>query len=318
MDLSRRRKAIVDFILMTADNEGEGIVMKRTDIRVAWLSAAVCVAALWVCVFASDVALAGGPKSKDKTGKPGEKNEDGSAPAISFEEPAEGGDTAVSVNPFGGGTVRARKDAVPGYVELSTGLKVPGKIFTTRGKRIKIFDLKAKKYRQVPLPAVKSIVSEVEWERMERKWYFANPGDPTKTYTGKKYPARKHVYAITLLNNKVIRGHISFGALIYVQVSEKEKAKRFILHDRDKGKVGQTLKDLVYVKEVRLGKKAYEVAVEEAKKKAAEAKKKAEQKAKGVKKGEKKGPTKKGGRNDKESEKNTASGDERVLPKGEP
>ncbi|MDP6380264.1 MAG: hypothetical protein QF662_02865, partial [Phycisphaerae bacterium] len=114
--------------------------------------------------------------------------------------------------------------------------------------------------------------------------------DPTKTYTGRSYPARKYAYTVTLLNNMRISGHITSGVPIYVQWEKDKKPRRFILHNRDKGKVGMKLKDLPYVKEIRLGRKAYELAVAEARKlaKEAEAKKKAAAKgSKGKKRGAK-------------------------------
>jgi hypothetical protein len=172
---------------------------------------------------------------------------------------AERGQGAAS--PFAGaGEAAARKDAVPGYVELSSGLKVPGKIYTTRARRLKIYNLKRETYEYVPVPALKSIEVAVEWERMDKEWRFKEAGNPEKVYTGREYPVRSLAWTLTLRNGHVIRGHV-LGQPLYVQ--RKGKAEQFILHQREKGTVGQRLADLIYIRRVEFGPEAYNRAVEE-------------------------------------------------------
>jgi hypothetical protein len=74
------------------------------------------------------------------------------------------------------------------------------------------------------------------------------------------------VWTLTLRNGHQITGHI-LGQPLYVE--EGGKPERFILHQRDKGEMGQRLADLVYVRRVEFGPEAYERAVEELKAKAA-------------------------------------------------
>jgi hypothetical protein len=181
----------------------------------------------------------------------------------------------AATNPFGDpGTGVQRKDAVPGYVELSNGLKIPGYIYTTRAKRLKIFNLKRELYEYVPVPALKSIQSTVEWERMDKEWRFKEAGNPEKVYSGREYPVRKVMYTLTLRNDHEIAGHI-LGQPVYVE--HGGKIDPFILHDRDKGAMGATLDTLKYIKSVVFGPEAYNLAVEELKAKAEAAAKKAEQ-----------------------------------------
>jgi len=142
-----------------------------------------------------------------------------------------------------------RKDAVPGYVELSSSVKVSGRIFTTRAKRVKIFNLEKDVYEYVPVPAVRKMEALVEWERMEKEWRFKEAGSPEKVYSGREYPARKLAYRLTLLGGHTITGHI-LGQPLYL--AREGKTDRFVLHDRQKGALDTTLEDLVYLKRVVL------------------------------------------------------------------
>jgi len=194
-------------------------------------------------------------------------------------EPAPGAETAAEpditfvdeqdeeasgpASPFGAGEEPgSRKDAVPGYIELSDGTKRPGRICTTRAKRLKIYNLKRKIYEFVPVPACKRIEAVVEWERVDREWRFKEAGSTEKVYSGRAYPVRMLAWRLILRNDHEIVGHI-LGQPLYAK--HGGKAERFILHKRDKGPMGGKLEDLVYVRRVVLGPEAYEEALAEAK-----------------------------------------------------
>jgi hypothetical protein len=226
------------------------------------------------------MALAGGAWSGEAA-KPAGQDPAQAKPAVvgpsditlvddSADPPAKAGKPAA--NPFGAQGGVARKDAVPGYVELSTDLKVPGWIYTTRAARIKIYNLRREVYEYVPVPALKRIETTVEWERMDKEWRFKEAGNPEKIYSGREYPVRKVAYTLTLRNDHKIEGHI-LGAPLYVD--HNGKVERFILHDRDKGPMGSPLADLKYIKGVEFGPEAYNLAVEELKSKAEAAARKA-------------------------------------------
>ncbi|MFO8012600.1 MAG: hypothetical protein R6X20_04750 [Phycisphaerae bacterium] len=181
---------------------------------------------------------------------------------IRFVEPeaAAGGGEATS--PFGGGRQAGprRRDAVPGYVELSSGLKVPGHIYTTRAKRLKTYNLDRQVYEYVPVPALSAIEAVVEWARVDKQWRFKDAGSPEKVYTGKSYPVRMLKWRLTLRNGHEVVGHI-LGQPLYVE--HNGERERLILHKRQKGPLGDTLEDLVYVKRVVFGPEAYNRAVGE-------------------------------------------------------
>lgn len=175
-------------------------------------------------------------------------------------------ETAPAASPFGErADAGARKDAVRGYIELSTGAKLPGRIYTTRAKRLKIYNIEHKVYEYVPVPACKRMEVIVEWERDDKEWRFKEAGNPEKVYTGRSYPVRSLAWRLTLRNDHEVVGHI-LGQPLYVR--EDGKAERYILHQRDKGPMGGSLADVAYIRRVVLGQEAYDEAVAELKAKA--------------------------------------------------
>lgn len=165
-----------------------------------------------------------------------------------------------AINPFGPRPT-VREDAVPGYVELSDGTVHVGQIYMTRDKRLKIYDESIKRQREIPLSAVKQIECKVLKEWMEKEYRFRETTRDEKYYTGREYPAREYEHVITLKDGRKISGGLS--EILYVApLGDQEGAKtgaepvRVILHKRHKGELGQTLKQLVYVKVVKLGEDA--------------------------------------------------------------
>lgn len=181
-----------------------------------------------------------------------------------------------ALNPFGQAPSE-REDAVPGYIELSDGSIHAGMIYLTRDKRLQIYDNDLQRQREIPLHVVKKIECTVEREWLEREWRFKESANDEKVYTGRSYPAREYLHTITLNDGRTITGPLS--AIVYVQppqygpVRPEEyqppvQPEQFLLNKRNKGEMGQTLKSLVYVKQIKLGKDA----VEEAKKRTATSK----------------------------------------------
>jgi len=169
-----------------------------------------------------------------------------------------------AINPFRQAPSE-REDAVPGYIELSDGAIRPGLIYLTRDMRLKVYDERLQRQREVPLQAVKQIECNVKREWMEKEWRFKETTSDEKVYTGRSYPAREYVHTITLNDDRTITGPLS--AIVYVQPEdyappppgehrEPPKAAQYLLNKRDKGEVGQDLKSLVYVKRIKLGKEA--------------------------------------------------------------
>ncbi|MBC7351257.1 MAG: hypothetical protein H5U08_02775 [Thermogutta sp.] len=179
--------------------------------------------------------------------------------ALQAEEPP-------AINPFGP-RVTEREDAIPGYIELSNGEIIVGKIYMTRDKRLKIYDSQLQRQREIPLNRVKQIECVVVSEKMEKEWRFKETTSDVKEYTGRTYPLREYVHRVTLTDGRTIEGPLS--EVIYIQPDPGTAAKtgnyrpeiepmRYILYKTHKGAVGQDLKSLVYVKAIRLGEEAYQ------------------------------------------------------------
>ena len=143
-----------------------------------------------------------------------------------------------------------RKDAGErtGTILLSDGTEIAGTITTTPGKPIRVWDEKQKRYLDLPIESIASIEAKIVWERDEPEWRFKESGFDEKVYTGKTYPAREMQYTFTLLNGDTIVG----GAVAPVYIDAGRVTKQFVLHKRDKGEVGKTLAELVYVKRIVL------------------------------------------------------------------
>lgn len=146
-----------------------------------------------------------------------------------------------------------RDDALPGVIEFSDGVQLAGGIFTTRGKPIKIWLEKEKRWVGIPTGAVLSISAVVIQEEMKLRWRWKAMGEPEKVYTGKSYPFRRFQWKLHLADDSTIQGAIK-GQPIWIEILSKTRGP-FILHERAKGEIGQTLKDHVYIKKIVISRK---------------------------------------------------------------
>jgi hypothetical protein len=179
-------------------------------------------------------------------------------PAVRAQEPP-------ALNPFGSPAERPerRDDAVPGYLELSDDSIHPGRLYLTRGVRLKILDEERKQFREVPWEAIKRIDGIVVREWVEKEWRFKENASDEKVFTGRTYPAREYIHKVTLRDDRTIRGPLS--GIVYVRADASGEPERHLLHTRDKGEPGTTLKSLVYVRSIRLGERALEEGKRKAK-----------------------------------------------------
>ena len=173
-----------------------------------------------------------------------------------------------TIDPFGpmpGQSGWQRDDAVPGSVELSDGSVRRGLVYLTRDKRLQIYDEALQRQREVPLQMVKQIDGTIKKEWLEREWKYKETTANEKMYTGRRYPVREYLHTVTLKNGRTISGPLS--AIVYVEPSQhsvgqsddqQPEPERFLLNKRNKGELGASLKSLVYVKQIKLGKEAME------------------------------------------------------------
>ena len=147
--------------------------------------------------------------------------------------------------------------ALPGIIITSDAKLYFGDIYTTRDTPCKVFDRRTGVLRFIPWRLIVSLTSKIEWERRQKQWRFREGGFDQKVYTGKSYPARKTYYIVKLRNGAAITGDLA-GPLF---IRYHGKTNRLILHKRDKGRLGQTLADLVYIRKVIFSKAALQHAI---------------------------------------------------------
>jgi len=225
------------------------------------------------------LALAAGPATRPSVGTPRDNIPPATQPAASAAQPsatrpARTGDPALDflldaatnapatrpaagdaqaatrpANPFAedghagdSGTVR------PGQILLSSGQKVRGKFATTPKTPLRVWVEKDRAYREIAFGEIRSAVAHVEWERNEREWQFVESGSDIKRYSGKTYPIRELQYVLTLKDGTAVRG--SVVAPIHLKAPAGHVT--FVLHKRQKGEVGQSIRDLAYVQRLDL------------------------------------------------------------------
>jgi hypothetical protein len=139
----------------------------------------------------------------------------------------------------------------PGTIELNDGTKLHGKIATTAEKPVRVWVEAQKAYQDFPIDMIASAEAVVDWERDEPEYNFKESGSDVKVFSGKTYPARETQYKLKMTDGTVVQGDTV--APFYV-TTDDGKTHPFVLHKRDKGTVGQTLKQLLYVKSLTFDK----------------------------------------------------------------
>jgi hypothetical protein len=196
-----------------------------------------------VCLLASG-AVAAEPKAAAATQPSSDADVDfllgkgKNAPAPKADEKP-----ATQPSPF---AAKADPDTRIGTITLSNGEKIHGTLSHTADKPVRVWIEADKEYRDVPFKLIASFEAKVTSEYDEKEWHFKESGSDIKEYTGKTYPVRETSYTLTLANGQTITG----GIVEPIYLQRKEGPYTFSLLKRDKGEVGKTLKDLVYVARV--------------------------------------------------------------------
>ncbi|MGA2229986.1 MAG: hypothetical protein ABSH22_03590 [Tepidisphaeraceae bacterium] len=140
-----------------------------------------------------------------------------------------------------------RDESRLGEITLSNGQTLKGRLSTTLGQPLRVWEEEKKQYEDIPFSLIDSMRAVVVWERMEQEWKFKESGSDVKEYSGRGYPTRFTNYQMTLTDGTTVSGSIADP--IYLETPDGEKT--FILHKTDTGQPGQTMTDLVYVQAVR-------------------------------------------------------------------
>jgi len=168
--------------------------------------------------------------------------------------------TGEAPNPFRKSDLSFRRgDAMPGVIELSDGNQLPGGLYTTVEKPWIVWSEATKSWRRVDFLTLLSIEAVVEEERMELDWRWKGMGEPEKVYSGKKYPMRRMHWRFKLIDGSVVEGSTK-GQPVFVELAGKVSGP-FILGERMKGQLGQTLEDLVYVRKIVVSRKMMDLVI---------------------------------------------------------
>ena len=150
---------------------------------------------------------------------------------------------ATQPSPF---AAKKDPDTRGGTLTLSNGEKIHGTLSHTADKPVRIWIEAEQEYRDVPFKLIASFEAKVTSEYDEKEWHFKESGSDIKEFTGKTYPVRETSYVATLVNGQAITG----GIVEPIYLQRREGPVTFSLLKRDKGQVGQTLRQLVYVQRV--------------------------------------------------------------------
>ena len=173
------------------------------------------------------------------------------------------------VNPFQGRRPFHRDDAVPGVVELSNGKVLPGWVYTTLEAPLKLFVEEEKHWRLAPLINLLSINAVIAEEKMELRWRWKAMGVPERVYTGEKYPSRRLLWRLRLIDGSEMTGAVK-GQPIWVELGNA-KVGPMVLHERSKGPVGSALDELVYIRRIIISRRLMDAVVQDGADKAGKA-----------------------------------------------
>ncbi len=140
----------------------------------------------------------------------------------------------------------ARGEWMPGIVTLSDGTSIRGEVYVTNDRVLIQNDAQARRYT-VRTDEIARLENMVEKQGMEEKWVFKQGGSDEKVYLGQYYPVRHYMTEVTFHDGRTLQGHM-IAATLYVKNADGQR--RFILREKEDGKVGQKLGDLVYVQSV--------------------------------------------------------------------
>ena len=148
------------------------------------------------------------------------------------------------------GTMKPRVPAGAriGLIELSTGTKYEGRVWTPGDLPLRVWVEELKTYRDIDVALIRKIDVKVLSATMEADWRWKKEGSDEKVYSGRKYPLVDLAYRFTLLNEQVIDGTIDAE----VDSFDGDKLRRLALYKKYKGKLDETLADLVYIRTVTL------------------------------------------------------------------
>lgn len=136
---------------------------------------------------------------------------------------------------------------VTAEIEYSDGITVKGRLRIMGSRPLVITPLGGNQ-RRFNSEDISRIEQRLEKASLEKPWTFKEAGKPEKIYFDGEYPLLNFITRVTLTTGELIEGHVI--SAVYVFQGESGKNKIF-LKRQIKGKVGQQIRDVVYVKDMR-------------------------------------------------------------------
>ena len=133
----------------------------------------------------------------------------------------------------------------PGEVQLSDGTVYAGVVDLPS---LRLFVPDVKRHVRVAPGEVLLLRSWIEKEDLVQAYSFVEESSRTKTLLPERYPVRQYRTEIYLRSGTRLSGHLR-AASFWVEGEEEDTT--LILRHTHKGKPGQSLEDLVYVRELR-------------------------------------------------------------------
>ena len=148
----------------------------------------------------------------------------------------------------------AQDEDLSGTAVLSDGRVIKGEIEMDAPGYFSLFDPSRKRRLRVPPSKVARLLFKVESEELLRGWMFQEESRNTKIKLPFLRPVRQLAVTLVLKTGQRITGHLDTAVLhLWAEEGENEKEYRLVLTSRQRGKKGQKLKDLLWVKELVLG-----------------------------------------------------------------
>jgi hypothetical protein len=151
------------------------------------------------------------------------------------------------------GKVQTRNDAkfrvVTQAGEYTANL---GRTEAVAAKYGKQFDLSLDLFKRVEFmvrPDRPTVETQLPSERMERQWKWKERNNTEKVYIGDPFPIRNLEIRCILNSGEEILGTLQTIPL-YVQPEDAFAAKKFFLKSKQKGKPGQSLPELLYIRSI--------------------------------------------------------------------
>jgi len=151
----------------------------------------------------------------------------------------------------------AQDEDLRGTAVISDGRVLRGEIEMDAPGWFSLFDPVRKRRFRIPPSKVARLLFSVESEKLVRGWMFREESRNEKIQLPFLRPVRELAVTAILKTGQRITGHLDAAVLhLWVEKGEEEKEYRLVLTSRQRGKKGQKLEDLLWVKELVLGKEA--------------------------------------------------------------